>query len=446
MTINDLHNDSTLAWVSNGVTINAGGTLDIAAQSTLLDITIAGVSADASANSKDHSSGDGSALAGAFAWDNLGLDTQGNERNVEAYADDAILHVTHLVVSADNLAQLFTFAVGGALAGGSGKVGLIGSVSLDQLDFNTLAEVRNGTTLLAGDGITPADVTIDATSTILLVSAAGGAAYAGQYGIGAGADVGIINDAVTATIGSGTDIEPTGNVSVIASASETVVSVAADLAIAKQGMGIVGAGAVVFLNPTVQAYIAAGATVKTSGNLLVDATDGAFMVVVGGEAAIGKNLGIGASIGYGGITLVDKAYIGAGAVIVAEGNGAAVSNPSNTVSGNGVLINADGHEALYVFGAGGSGSERVAFAGSGAATNLNNDIEAYIGDGASLNSGVTALAADDALTIRAHATVGVLSVAGDIAIAINTGSKSSEAESDGTGGSDGTSNESCIHG
>ncbi|MGH3265667.1 MAG: hypothetical protein ACRDNS_27160 [Trebonia sp.] len=317
VTINDLHNDKTLAYIADGVTVTAGGTLTLAATASLLGITIAGVSSNAKANPKDKASGDGSALAGGFAWDDLGEDASGNEREVEAYTDDVTLHAQDVNVSASDKAQLFTFALGGALAGTNGKVALIGSVGLDQLDLYTLAALLDGTTLTPGGGITPDTLSINATSTLLLVSAAGGAAYTGQYGIGAGADVGIIHDTVLAQIGANDKIVTTGNVTLAASADETVISVAAELAIARKNMGVAGAGAVVFLDPTVQASIGAGATVTTGGSLLLDATDSAKLIVVGGMGAFGKNLGIGASVGYGQVDASVLAFIAGGATIVA---------------------------------------------------------------------------------------------------------------------------------
>ena len=440
VSINDLHNDATEAYIANGVTVVAGGTLSLNATATLLDITIAGGSSKATADPKNKTSGDGSALAGSFAWDDLGADSNGNERIVEAYANGVTLHATNLSVTASNTANLFTFAVGGALAGGSGNVALIGSVGLDQLDFNTLAALES-TADTAGDGVTPATVTIKAGSSIFLVSAAGGAAYTGEYGIGAGADVEIVHDTVKALIGTGSDIEPTGNVEIAASGNETVISVAAQLAIAKKNLGLVGAAAVDFLDPTVEAYVDSRATVKTNGNLLIDATDTNMMIVVGGSGAFGKNLGIGASVGYGQLTLVVKAYVGSGATIVAKGDGAQVANAGNTISGNGVLVNAAATENLYVFGAGGVGSERVSVAGSAAVANINNDVEAYIAPGATVNSGVTGLAPAQGVTLQANAGISVLSVAGAIGVAINPGPSSDQDAEDGsTAGSSTSSN------
>src|SRR5262249_59141941 len=138
--------------------------------------------------------------------------------------------------------------------------------------------------------------------------------------------------------------------------------------------------------------------------------DDLFLVAVGGAAGFGKSLGFGAGIGVGNITETVKAFIGAGATVVARGDGDAISSRDGALLGNGVLINASGHEQTYVFGAAGVGGGMITFAGSAVVNTFLNDVEAYIGHGASVNQGVSDLAADAQVQIRADQVTTVFDV------------------------------------
>ena len=75
----------------------------------------------------------------------------------------------------------------------------------------------------------------------------------------------------------------------------------------------------------------------------------------------------------------------------------------------------------------------MSIAGSGSASVLNNDVEAYIGAGASVNAGIPVanMAPDQGVIVQANENTSVLSVAGAISVAINTGKSESEEGSEG---------------
>ncbi len=421
VTINDLHNDVTRAFISHNVTAQTGGTLTVNASSTLLLAGASGVLSLASKKADDPSSKDGSALGGAFVWNNLAKDSSGHDRLVEAYTQDVTLHAANLSVTASNTADVWSFGVGAAIAGGSGTVGLIGSVSLNLYDFETYAGLRSHTTLTSTASITPINVTVGAVGSVTLVSAAGGVAFSGRLGFGAAVDVGIINNTVHAGIDHNDDIEATGDVKVTAAGNESLISIGASLAVGKKSFGIAGSGASQTVTSDVQAYIDHDSTVTTNGNLLIDATDTINVIAVGGAGAFGKKVGFGAAVGNANVNETVKAFIGANDIIVAKGNGPSISNADGTIFGNGLLMNASGSEDLYVFGVAGAGAEKVAFAGSPAVVLVTNDIEATIGAGTTVNQGINDLNAAMAAQIRANQVTNIFDIGGSIAAAFSVG-------------------------
>jgi hypothetical protein len=289
-------------------------------------------------------------------------------------------------------------------------------------DFETRAELRDHTTLTGTTTITPADVTIAASSEVTLVSAAGGVAWSGRLGFGAAVDVGIINNTVRADIAHDSEIETTGNVEITAAGSESVISVGASLAVGTKSFGIAGSGASQTITSDVQAFIDHDVTVTTDANLLIDATDTLHLIAVGGAGAFGKTAGFGASVGNGNIRQTSNAYIaGSNNVIVAKGNDAAISTPDGSLTGNGIIIHASGEEQLYVFGAAGAGAQKVAFAGSPAVVLVTNDVEAFIGQGAAVNQGISDLNAAMAVQILASQITNIFDIGGSVAAALSVG-------------------------
>src|SRR5262249_41923644 len=76
--VNDLHKDSTQAFISDGVPVETRETLTVKANSDLLLMTAAGVLAASS----DKQATSNVALAGGFAYNNLQKDASGSQRDV----------------------------------------------------------------------------------------------------------------------------------------------------------------------------------------------------------------------------------------------------------------------------------------------------------------------------------------------------------------------------
>ncbi len=429
ITINDLHNDDTEAYITGGTTVNAPGALTVHASSTLLAASVAGaISAQTQQTPEEgEDSAGGAAIAGAFVWNDLQKDSSGNERETEAYTQGVTLHAQLTDVEADNTMHLWSFAAGGAGTSTpkdkeATTAGILGSADLDELDFDTRAFLGSGTSLVATQAITPQTVIINASSTLFLVSAAGGVAVSGKAGIGAGVDVGIIHNTVVADIGAFADIDPTGNIAIAAAGTEYVISVGVSFAIGTQQLGIVGAGTSENISPDVEAYVDDNATVETPDSILIAANDNVTDITIGGGIGIGDKQGFGAAVGNVNVDETVKAYIGSDDTIVAEGYGnQPLSGLPGAVTGNGLLISAFGSESLSTVGAGGAGGQKVGIAASVAVNTIDNDTEAYIGQGTTVNSGIADLAPVQSVQIDAGETVNVLSIGGALAAAISVG-------------------------
>ena len=238
--VNDLHQDSTKAYISDGVAVETPETLTVKATSNLLLMSAAGVLA-ASSDKKTTSN---IALAGGFAYDNLQKDSSGLQRDVEAYVQGSTIHAADTVVDAEQSAHIWTFAAGaaGSRPDGDKSVAIFGSATLNLIDMYTHAGLLDNTILKASSNIVPSTVAITSNSVLQLISAAGGIAVAGEAGVGAAVDVGIAHVASIADVGPAADIEPTGNVTVVAHGSENIISVGVSLALGTKDYGISGAG------------------------------------------------------------------------------------------------------------------------------------------------------------------------------------------------------------
>src|SRR5208337_2674657 len=277
----DMHDDDTKAYITGGVLVVAPDTLTVKASSNLLLMNVSGVLAVQS----DENSTSNIAIAGGFSDNELEKDSSGNERDVEAYVGGStIIDAVHTVVDAEQSAKVWTFAAGaaGSRPEGDKSVAIFGSVPLNLVNMNTIAGLLNGTVLKPTSTIVPEDVSVTSNSNFSLVSAAGGISVAGKAGIGAGIDVGVENINSIASIGPNAVIEPTGNVTVVSHGTEKIISLGVSLAIGTKDLGIAGAGSSQNLTTDIEAYIAPGSTVETSGSILLDAYDDITDYTIGG--------------------------------------------------------------------------------------------------------------------------------------------------------------------
>ena len=92
------------------------------------------------------------AVGGASVSVGAGVAVNRSEADVAAYVDDGEMNVNDLRIDAANRANIMTIGVGGSVAGGTGA-GVTGSVAVNQINNGTLAGIRNGAQITAGNNV-----------------------------------------------------------------------------------------------------------------------------------------------------------------------------------------------------------------------------------------------------------------------------------------------------
>lgn len=206
---------------------------------------------------------------------------------------------------------------------GAGTAGIAGSVITTVLGVGTRAYVDAGTSIEAGR-----DVTVKASDQTNQFAVAGAAVWGGNAGVGAGADVGVIQKDTQAYIANNArNIKAGNNVVVQAVSNEDILSLSAGLA-GGGSAGIAGAASVYTLNNNTKGYIGESALISSEGNILVNAKNENIMRLIAGDLAAGGSVGVGGSAGVAVINKTTEAFIGSNANITAKGtkDGVAVDN------------------------------------------------------------------------------------------------------------------------
>ncbi|MBL8225533.1 MAG: leukotoxin LktA family filamentous adhesin [Chromatiales bacterium] len=219
-----------------------------------------------------------------------------------------------------------------AVAGGAASTAGVGAgVTVNLIDPEVRSLIAGGARVNvdANDPLLRGErVLVQASGTTDLLSIAGGVGAASTAGIGAGVDVGVVTRTVEAYVDAGAEVRASEEVRVEAAGSETIFSIGAGAGAGQ--VGLAGAAAGHSLTTETKAYVAGGATVDSLGNVVVAADGVTDLSVIAGGAALGGTVGIGLSAG---VVLVDKlveAWIGEGASVTALGAGTA---PSTVATG-----------------------------------------------------------------------------------------------------------------
>ena len=401
----NLVNSDTRAFIAD-TTVGTTNSIDVVAN-TDADIWVASLSF---AFDKSKAKG-GISLAGSFAMNDI-------DRVSQAFTDNAVIGTDDINVSATIDDRVRAFAIGASGQKKKGTAAVTGSVSLNLITRDTLAAIGDTTTLTAGG-----DVTIVAADKLQLVAAGGGLAISGKVGVGAAAGVSVIDNKVDAHIGANAVVDAAGDIVISADSESLITSVALGVGIGTEQLGIAGSATSQNLTPDVQAYIAAGADVLTQRNLLIDADDSSTVIQVGGRVGVGKKAGVGIAITNLNVNRTVKAYIEAGAMVTALGNGNALTDPGGSLTGNGILIDASAADSTWLIAIAGAGGNQFAGAGSVVVHTLTSDVQAFIGAGASVNThaNIPTASAAQSVQLRADHSTSVLSVAGGIAVSGKVG-------------------------
>ena len=158
--------------------------------------------------------------------------------------------------------------------------------------------------------------------------------------------------------------------------------------------GIGGAIDVLSFDTATKAFIGSDANVFAGGDVLVLATDDSDLDIISGALGVGV-AGIGASVGVMSIEKDTEAFIGDGATVDAEGAGLGVDFVLNgnkigdgdgfdTVTGHGVIVQAESSEDILHFAVA-AGAGVVGVSGAVAVTLVDSDTSASILPNAMIN-------------------------------------------------------------
>ncbi|MCB2040473.1 MAG: hypothetical protein KDH48_06615, partial [Rhodoferax sp.] len=385
---------------------------------------------------------------------------------VRAYVEDATLDARNagssIQLSASSSATLVSVAMG--VGGGGVSFALGGSLTVNSIANSVDAHIRNSSSVEAGR-----DVSVRATESDTLVTVAGGFAAATSGGgnavgaaiaynyIGGSFDVAnpeVVNRDSTATdqitayidntqVVAGRDVvvvagyqAPAGavpasvqvwdeseRIDLPEDADSHLVSVTVGGAAADQ-FALGGSVSMNIVAHDITAYISGTRSVTADGSVLVSALDDLTMTNVAGGVALGQN-----AVGAGVALQVDKsqvaAYVGAGAVVDAKGNGAGLLAPTGTQSASGVpqtsaikglAVTAVAFENIHTVAVGGAAAARASVAGSAAVTVLARSTTASIAENARINQGTAGEHADQGVLVLASDRTNHVGVAGSVAL------------------------------
>ncbi|MFI5455223.1 MAG: beta strand repeat-containing protein [Isosphaerales bacterium] len=261
---------------------------------------------------------------------------------------------------------------------GAGDIGVAGSVAINIVNDTSQALIETGAAVAANGGDVSLTSANNSTDTTLALPA--GVATGDSVGIGASLALNIITDTTQSEVQDGAALTNTGNVTVTASASHSIITWAQNGAAGKVA---VGAGiSIVIAGDQTTAYIGSDAqTLNASGGLTIGAS-GSFSVgsLADSTAATnGGTVGVGASVvvnvaqdsflaelnrnvsAAGPIMITDAATGSSQATAIASENGAPPSS-SNTDTGgsDGTADQESSNQSTFAHGEGGSDSPNVA--------------------------------------------------------------------------------------
>jgi hypothetical protein len=303
---------TTEAYIGAGATASAGGAMTIAATETFITTMIAG-----------------SVGVGSTAGIGAANTTLVYSPTTLAYAGTGVNLTaggTGLSINATQSENVLAIAAG--IAAG-GTAGVAGSATVAVLNDTTTAYVGAGSTVTVNGG---GNLIVGAGDTTDVISVAGNLAVGGTAGVGAGADVGDYTKYTNAYIGSGVFATVSGNISVTAQSTESLISVAAGLAAGTVGVGI-DAGVHIF-NLQTRAFIGddpsapankGPGNVQAAGSVSIAANDASNINEIVGVFAAGA-VGVAAGAGVNVFTKDTEAFIGVGAKVTGQG-----TDPSITV-------------------------------------------------------------------------------------------------------------------
>ena len=283
-------------------------------------------------------------IAGQLALDSngvavgaaVGTATVANVTQATISGDSTVTGTRGVTVAATSSDNLTNFAIG---AGASGGATVEGAVTVSTVNDITGASIGapsgKAGTITAGTGSgSIADLTVAATSTLVLLGTAGSLALGSDAGVGAGADAGVITRRTQASIGANAVVKADRDVLVAATSSEQLVSVSATGA-GSGGTAVSATAGVSILDLATTAWIDSGATVAALNNVVVSAQDQTNATGISGSLDGGGDAAIGVAAEIGTVNKTTEAYIASDAVVTAAAlDGGTAANTGKITAGS----------------------------------------------------------------------------------------------------------------
>lgn len=260
-------------------------------------------------------------------------------KNSTINSDDADSTVE---VKAKDEARVINVAIG---VGGAGNVAVQGASATTLINKETSAGI-NSTNIDAGhEGSTKANVTVDAQNSSKITSSADVAAAAGSgAGVGAGIAVNRIIQQTNAAVNGGT--MNVNNLTVNANATPQITNIGVGVGVAGSGAGVTGSVAVNMIENNVTARIGSGATIVADGTVGVVATSDEQIANYAGQASVaGTGAAVGLSVSYNELTGNTTAIIDGDTTSVSASGGDALT-VKDSVADNSILDNVVDEDAF----------------------------------------------------------------------------------------------------
>lgn len=382
-------------------------------------------------------------LAGAFAWNELSNQVFGDPSTADrrsttfAWLSAPTVGASTVTVQSRSTDRPTTVALSvGALlpqradGGKPVTVNLAGSVSVNRIHTGTSASI--GGSIGTNTTITTTgDLSVQALRDLRGYSVTGAVAVFGTVAAGAAIDVTLADDVVTATIGNGARVTAGGTVLVSAHADQSVVTVAAALAMLSDLIALPITINLQLLTAHVTASLGTDVVLSAGGHLAIDAVlRGASILIAGSGAFAGAGAGIGIAMGVAQLDHHSSATIGARSTVTQTGSPTATVPTVDGAAATGITVGAVTRDDVQVVAASGAGGRNPVNVALSPAVALATASAAAGADRAGLSG--TAVT----VTGRVTPTVSTLALAG--AVAIRSGSGAGGA---GGGGPPGVNNE-----
>jgi filamentous hemagglutinin family protein len=373
--VNDI-TATTVARLGDGVNVTQANDVTVQADNTLAINALSGavtISTQPQGNS----------IAGSYAQNTLAGTTTASllDATVDMSGDLSVK------AGVDGSIQTLT----ASLAGAKGKLGVAGSVSINEISNLTEVLLRNAHVNGAGS------VTLYSADISSIRSVAGALAFGGKAGVGLSFAWNKINNN-TSTLVDTSDIEASGTVSVQAASDNAIDSISASIGASKGPMAGAGAVSINTINnttaATVNGKLADG--IDAGGAVAITADDSSrIFALAGGVGATSGQAGFGAAVAWSEVNNTVAAKATGGARLQSQTAGVQVKAVSDT-------------EVQAIAAAGGA-ADKVAVAGSFSAVQTHNTTLAEV-------SGGSAIDAAGAVLVGASDTSGIESLAGSVAL------------------------------